>query len=670
MIPLKGYQRRALAAVETYLRALRDHRDRCTQPDGARPARDFAAEAWRAVSDAPHAARRTGAGDPLPAFCVQIPTGGGKTYLAVRIVDLVQRIYLRRRTGLVLWVVPTRQIYRQTLAALKDRAHPYRQFLELATGGRVRVLEKTDRFRPRDVADHLLVLMLMLPSANRRDRETLRLFQDAGGWDDFFPAEWDRVAHERLLARWRNLDYHGSAGDPRGIQVKTSLGNVLRMCSPLVILDEGQKAYSPGAQRTLRGFNPCMVVELSATPPKDSPVLVRIPGRALKEEEMVKLDLHVVNRDGGRWQETLRESVAWRHRLEAAAERHRAETGRYIRPICLIQVERTGRDQRDSGHIHADHVRWELVHTHRIPADQIAVKSSERDDMEGIDLLSPACPIRFIITKQALQEGWDCPFAYVLTLLANPASPTALTQLVGRILRQPYAQKTGVRMLDESYVFCFRRDAAELARAIRDGLEREGLGDLTGRVRVSDRLRDGDGGPADRSRPGPHPFGGGDRAAAGVAEVGPAEGGTAAVGPGDIGPVTRAAPEGPAASSGGSLAALGQIRWEHVTLASIRNLRPLNAPREDPESGGALVNRLYLTRALQADVPNPWVAWALVDRALHLLRQERGWDEAVLAANQGWLAEALAEAVRAERDAQLRAISHDGRWKDPCSRDG
>ncbi|WP_051663440.1 DEAD/DEAH box helicase [Alicyclobacillus macrosporangiidus] len=662
MMPLKDYQRRALTVVETYLHALREHRDRWADPDGARPAWDFTAEAWRAVSDAPLAARRTGAGDPLPSFCVQIPTGGGKTYLAVRIVDLVQRIYLRRRAGVVLWVVPTRQIYRQTLAALKDRAHPYRQFLELATGGRVRVVEKTDRFRPGDLADHLLVLMLMLPSANRRDRETLRLFQDTGGWDDFFPAEWDRTAHERLLARWRNLDYYGSAGDPRGIQVKTSLGNVLRMCSPLVILDEGQKAYSPGAQRTLRGFNPCMVVELSATPPRGSPVLVRIPGRALKEEEMVKLDLHVVNRDVARWQETLRESVAWRDRLEAAAERHRAETGRYIRPICLIQVERTGRDQRESGHIHADHVHWELVHTHRIPADQIAVKSSERDDIEGIDLLSPACPVRFIITKQALQEGWDCPFAYVLTLLANPASPTALTQLVGRILRQPYARKTGVRLLDESYVFCFRRDAAELARAIRDGLEREGLGDLTGRVRVSDRLREGDDGPAGGRGPRRHPRGGD---ASGAAAGGPVE-----VGPAELGSVARAAPEGPKACANVSMAALGQVRWGDFTLERIRNLRPHDSPREGAGSGAAEVNRLYLTRALQAEVPNPWVAWALVDRALHILRQECGWDEAALAANQGWIAEALAEAVGAERDDQLRAMSHGGRWKDPCSGDG
>src|SRR5207249_3543200 len=84
------------------------------------------------------------------------------------------------------------------------------------------------------------------------------------------------------------------------------------------------------------------------------------------------------------------------------------------------------------------------------------------------------------ITKQALQEGWDCPFAYVLTILTNPHSKTAMTQLVGRILRQPYARKTHVPALDESYVYCFQR--ADLLKEIREGFRQEGLEELQGRI--------------------------------------------------------------------------------------------------------------------------------------------------------------------------------------------
>ena len=102
------------------------------------------------------------------------------------------------------------------------------------------------------------------------------------------------------------------------------------------------------------------------------------------------------------------------------------------------------------------------------------------DDIGG--LLSRNAPTRYIITKQALQEGWDCPFAYVLTMLTNPTSRTAITQLVGRILRQPYGRKTGNRWLDESYVYCFQRKGAELLKEIRAGFGAEGLGDLKGRI--------------------------------------------------------------------------------------------------------------------------------------------------------------------------------------------
>ena len=56
-----------------------------------------------------------------------------------------------------------------------------------------------------------------------------------------------------------------------------------------------------------------------------------------------------------------------------------------------------------------------------ISGEQIAIKTSEKDDIEGIDLLDKDCQIRYIITKQALQEGWDCSFAYILTILNNPS---------------------------------------------------------------------------------------------------------------------------------------------------------------------------------------------------------------------------------------------------------
>ena len=486
---LKEYQKRTLATVRELLERLVEWRGKAAAALEVDPELDFdwVRKAWeKSVPARPYHPRRNGLGEPLPSFCLKIPTGGGKTLLATKVVDLVNTHYRKRQTGLVLWIVPTTQIYNQTLKALKDRDHPYRRQLDMASAGRTLTLEKTSGFGPRDVRENLCVLLLMLPSANRETREQLRMFRDSGGFDRFFPADDDVAAHRQLLDEVPNLDTFEQEGGFWGRHAKTSLGNTLRLLRPLIILDEGHKAYSRNARATLEGFNPCMIVELSATPPKSANVLVDIRGRELNEEEMIKLDLHIRNSASTSWKHTLLASIEHRRRLEEEARTHEANTGVYIRPICLIQVERTGRDQRRPGVVHAEDVRDYLLRHPGIGEELIAVKTSQKDELKEVDeaggLLSRECPIRFIITKQALQEGWDCSFAYVLTILTNPGSKSALTQLVGRILRQPYARKTRVPWLDECYVFCFQRRGADLLREVRKGFGLEGLHDLEGRI--------------------------------------------------------------------------------------------------------------------------------------------------------------------------------------------
>jgi len=472
--------------VKVYLHALEDMREKDRRVRAIDPdlGNDWAAKAWKKVAQRAYHSRRNGLGEPLPLFCLKIPTGGGKTLLATKAVDLINTHFRKSNRGVVLWIVPTTQIYNQTLAALKDRDHPYRQTLDVASAGRTLILEKDHIFSPSDVEDTLCVLLLMLASANRRNTEVLKAFQDSGGFDAFFPREDDFAGHEALLRRFPNLDTFEKESGFFGRQIKTSLGNTLRMLRPLTIVDEGQKASRDLTRGTVEDFNPCMLVELSATPPALANVLVNIRGQALADEGMVKLDLHIENRESVDWKETLLASIE--HRRKEEAREYDAQTGIYIRPICLIQVERTGKGQREAGKIHAEDARDYLLQHPGITAEQIAIKTSEKDELKEVDevggLLSRDCQIRYIITKQALQEGWACSFAYVLAILTNPASQSALTQLVGRILRQPYARKTKNKWLDESYVFCFQRRGTDLLQEVRKGFGQEGLGDLAGRV--------------------------------------------------------------------------------------------------------------------------------------------------------------------------------------------
>jgi type III restriction enzyme len=433
----------------------------------------------------------------VPNVVLKVPTAGGKTWLAVSAVSRIMGRYLGRNAGFVLWIVPNEAIYRQTLKHLKDRQHPYRQALDRAAAGRVRIMEKGDRLDARDVDANLCVMLLMLQSANRQTQETLKMFQDRGDVHGFFPAEGEQQAHQAAIERTPNLDaYEGMFA-----MVKDSLGNALRIVRPLVVLDEGHRAISDLAFSTLYGFNPSFVLELTATPLDVQPrggrspregryanLLVEVMGRELDREGMIKMPLNLDPRQGNDWKATLNAALDRLDALDAEARRFRADTGRYIRPIMLVQVERTGADQRDGTHIHAEDVKDWLL-TAGLDEAEIAIKTAERNDLnqpENLDLLSPANRVRAIVTKQALQEGWDCPFAYVLCALAASANLKAMTQLVGRILRQPHAMRTEVAALDECHVVTHRADTAAVVAAVKDGLEQDGLGDLVLNVAQDD----------------------------------------------------------------------------------------------------------------------------------------------------------------------------------------
>ncbi|MDD2385914.1 MAG: DEAD/DEAH box helicase family protein [Bacteroidales bacterium] len=493
---LKDYQIKVVDKLKEYLLALSEYKTKYLKAIefDSEMAMDynFPRKAWEQSVGSIYHSNENGIKEPLPELYLKVPTGGGKTLLACHSIDLVNKTYLKKQTGLVLWIVPTSQIYRQTILNLKNREHPYRQVVDISSGGRTLIKEKTDHFNRLDVQENLVILMLMLPSANRQNKETLKIFQDASGFTDFFPDEDNYKLNSKLREQIPNLDYFKSLGmeDEQfsGIadlnQPKTSLGNTLRLLKPIIIIDEGHKAYSKGARNTIRNFNPSIILELSATPPKDTNKLVEITGKELNEEEMIKLDIHLTNKTSFDWKDTILCSIEKRNNLEKTAEDYEQNTGINIRPINLIQVERTGKDQREGKFIHSEEVKFFLIRKCNIPEEHIAIKSSDKDDIEGIDLLDKDCPIRYIITKHALQEGWDCPFAYILTILTNPSSQTGITQLIGRILRQPFAQKTKIKELDECYVYTFRQNAATLVKGIKSNLESEGLGDIAGRISV------------------------------------------------------------------------------------------------------------------------------------------------------------------------------------------
>ena len=383
-------------------------------------------------------------------------------------------------------MVPSNAIYRQTKAALWDREHPYRQMLERASGGRVKMLEKDDLFTAADVEHFLCVMLISLQSANRKNnKEFLRMFRDSGRYPTLFPDTDNVLGDAALLQKYPDLERVTGDGP-----VKHSLFNAFKMLRPVVVLDEAHKAYGSQEKhgeefvRSINRLNPSLVIELSATPSSSkSNLLVDISGVDLKSEEMIKLPVQVTSHTEADWKDTL--DKAWTHleQLSNEAESLLHSGGRYIRPIAVVRVERTGNDQRDGKRIHAEDVREYLTRNLGVPASAVAVQSATSKELVGVDLLSELSPIRWIITKSALMEGWDCPFAYLLVMLDNTRAQRAITQLVGRVMRQPHARLTGREALDQCYVYCQDIGVNEAVDHVKIGLEQEGMTELGSDVR-------------------------------------------------------------------------------------------------------------------------------------------------------------------------------------------
>jgi type III restriction enzyme len=401
--------------------------------------------------------------EDMPYFCLRVPTGGGKTWLAAKSVALVNAHLLRCNHSVILWLVPSKPIREQTLRALKDLQHPYHAALRDAGAITVMDLEEAKSVTRATLDTSTTIIVATRQAFQVEDEECRKVYQSSGALMHHFDNLSPALRGELLI--------DGEGADQT---VPCSLANVLRLRRPFVIVDEAHNSRTELAFDMLARFRPSGVMELTATPDMErtpSNVLHSVSAAELKSEEMIKLP--VVLETEPNWQQCLADAIGRREGLHKLAEEERRTGAPYLRPIVLVQAEprRAGGETLD-----VERVRDELITNHRIPVDEIVIATGEERGLEKIDaefklgVADPACPVKFIITQKALAEGWDCPFAYILVSMASLHSATAVEQLLGRILRQPGAVHRKARELNQSYAFVVSRNFAETAGALRDRL--------------------------------------------------------------------------------------------------------------------------------------------------------------------------------------------------------
>jgi type III restriction enzyme len=399
----------------------------------------------------------------MPYFCLRVPTGGGKTWLAAKSVQLVNTHLLRTEHSVILWLVPSKPIREQTIKALKNRSHPYHAALREAGPITVLDLEEAKSVTRATLDTSTTVIVATRQAFQVEEEECRKVYQSSGAlmhhFDNLSPTQRDELLTD---------------GEGSERTTPYSLANVLRLRRPFVVVDEAHNSRTELAFDMLARFRPSGVMELTATPDLErtpSNVLHSVSAAELKAEEMIKLP--VVLETEPHWQQCLADAIGRRDALHKLADEERRAGAAYLRPLVLIQSEprRAGIETLDF-----EKVKNELITNHGIPASEIVVATGEEKGLEQIDadyklgIADPACPVKFVITQKALAEGWDCPFAYILVSMASLSSATAVEQLLGRVLRQPDATHRQAKALNQSYAFVVSRNFAETAGALRDRL--------------------------------------------------------------------------------------------------------------------------------------------------------------------------------------------------------
>lgn len=392
----------------------------------------------------------------VPHVCVKVPTAGGKTFIAANALKPILDVVNPESSGqprVVVWLVPSLTILEQTERNFSDPTHPYRQRLNTHFKGRVELYGKKSLlqgagFSPDAIRGQLSLILLSFDSLRARNKEDRKIFQENGSLASFVVPELDLL----------------ESADP------SALINVLRALKPVVIVDESHNAESDLSVEMLKNLNPVFILDLTATPRNNSNIVSFVDALALKKEFMVKLPVIVYNRPDKT--EAVNNALQLRRKLETLAIAEEKITGKYIRPIVLFQAEpKTGEEKETFEKIKATLVKL------KIPAEQIAIKTAEINELKGVPLLSRECPVRYIITVNALKEGWDCPFAYILASLADKSSAVDVEQVVGRVLRQPHVVAHQEPLLNMSYVFTASNRFLETLDKVVKGLNRAGFSD-------------------------------------------------------------------------------------------------------------------------------------------------------------------------------------------------
>ncbi len=252
MLELKEYQKRTVREFESYLDSVRQF-----GPEKGHDIGFYMSTQTKYKSQ--------GLGN-VPYVCIKIPTGGGKTLVACYLLNSIYEKFAesRNQKGVVLWLVPTTAIKTQTINALKDRNHPYREVLDRKFSNNILIMNTKEALsiKKSDIQDSLCIVVSTVSAFRIEKPEGRKVYGENGNLLEHFediPEDLDKTLEK-----------------DEDEQTIISLMNVIRMSNPIIVADEGHHVKTPLSTSMFTNMNPAFVMEYTATPLDESNIIVNV----------------------------------------------------------------------------------------------------------------------------------------------------------------------------------------------------------------------------------------------------------------------------------------------------------------------------------------------------------------------------------------------------------
>ena len=275
---------------------------------------------------------------------------------------------------------------------------------------------------------------------------------------------WEKLrSKERETGDWKNI----LMKDGEKLNFRDVLSKTREQRKVIMIIDESHIGATAERTNELRDeINADVILEMSATPritpdPRDlargTAGYVFVEPKDVIDEGMIKKELIInekideITDDEVDSQEVVLQT-AYKKRLELKKlfEKEKAN----INPLVLVQIPtaEAGEDKiKAVRKFLADKGITELKEG--VGNGKLAIWLSEQKS-ETLDWVSePDNEIEFLIFKQAIDTGWDCPRAHILVKFRESHSETFEIQTVGRILRMPEQKHYASEDLNRGYIY-------------------------------------------------------------------------------------------------------------------------------------------------------------------------------------------------------------------------